>query len=92
MEKVRPDYDREVVQEEGYAENDDEEIRFTEEETPVQEMATDLNLSEANKELQKQLAACEEKIAKRQWNLMIKEIKNTMLMPLKMKIFRKLEF
>ena len=64
VEKVRPDYDGEVVQEEGYAENDDEEIKFTEEETPVQEMATDLNLSEANKELQKQLAACEEKIAK----------------------------
>ena len=59
VDKVRPDYNGEVSLEEGYAEHgDDDDIdehRFTEEETPVKEMASDLGLAEENIELKKQL-------------------------------------
>ena len=61
VEKVRPDYNGEVNREEGYAENDGEEDRFAAEETPVREMAKDLELAEENNELRKQFLDLQEK-------------------------------
>ena len=55
VDMVRPDYNGEVTVEEGYAEHDEDEQRFTEEETPVKEMANDLQLAEEKRKLKKQL-------------------------------------
>ena len=55
VDKVRPDFNGEVSVEEGYAEHDHDQDRFTEEETPVKEMAKDLELAEENIKLKKEL-------------------------------------
>ena len=61
VDNVRPDYDGEVDVEEGYIEPDDEDNRFAEEETSVQEMAKDLDLAEQNKKLKELLKAFQDK-------------------------------
>ena len=59
IDKVRPDLNGEIRREEGYLEPEDEEeaetAKFSEEETPVKEMAEDLALAERNKDLEKQV-------------------------------------
>ena len=57
IEKVRPDINGEIMQEESYAdyEKDTEDERFKEEETPVIDMAADLELAEQNKDLHKKM-------------------------------------
>lgn len=69
IEKVRPDYHGEVSVEEGYAEPNDDEERFTEEETPVKNMAKNLDLAEKNKELNKQLIESQEKVSQLQMEM-----------------------
>ena len=59
IEKVRPDYNGEVSKEEGYAEANDDETRFTEEETPIIEMASDFSLADQNKQLKKRVLELE---------------------------------
>ena len=61
VEKVRPDYNGEIDVEEGYIEPDEEDDRFAAEETPVQEMARDLNLAEEISNLKKQLKYFQDK-------------------------------
>ena len=63
IDMVRPDYNGEVNVEDGYVEHDDnedeeldkDEERFQEEETPIKEMAKDLEMAEENVVLKKQL-------------------------------------
>ena len=57
IDKVRPDINGEIDKEEGYAEteNDVDEARFREEETPVVEMASDLGLADQNSTLKNQV-------------------------------------
>ena len=57
IEKVRPDINGEIMQEESYAdyEKDTEDERFKEEETPVIDMAADLELADQNKDLHKKM-------------------------------------
>jgi hypothetical protein len=64
IDKVRPDVHGEVRKQEGYLEpeEEDETAKFTEEETPVVEMAEDLTLTEKNKDLEKQVADLLERI------------------------------
>ena len=64
VEKVRPDYHGEVNAEESYVEPDDDEDRFAAEETPVVELAKDLDLAEENTNLKKKMKDLEVKIDK----------------------------
>ena len=51
VDNVRPDYHGEETIEEGYVEPDQDDDRFAQVETPVQEMAIDLEMAEANRKL-----------------------------------------
>ena len=51
VDNVRPDYHGEETIEEGYVEPDQDDDRFAQVETPVQEMANDLEMAEANRKL-----------------------------------------
>ena len=53
--KVRPDHDGEVKVEESYLKPNDDEVRFAQEETPVVEMASELDSVEENKKLKKEI-------------------------------------
>ena len=65
IEKVRPDIDGEIVQEESYAdnENDADDERFKKEETPVIDMEVDLDLADKIKDLHKKIEDLEGKDA-----------------------------
>ena len=66
IEKVRPDYNGEVAREERYIDPaDDEEEneqRFTEEESPVKDMAEDLDLANENVQLKSKVTELERKL------------------------------
>ena len=55
IDKVRPDINGEIDNEEGYADHDDDISRFENEETPVAELAGDLELANKNTVLVKQV-------------------------------------
>ena len=55
IDKVRPDINGEIDNEEGYADHDDDVSRFENEETPVAELAGDLELANKNTVLVKQV-------------------------------------
>ena len=55
VEKVRQDVHGEIIAEESYIDPDDENDRFAAEETPVEELAKDLDLAEENSDLKKQV-------------------------------------
>ena len=66
IEKVRPDVNGEIDLEESYVDQENEDSddeRFQEEETPVVDMTLDLDLNEKNEELQKRMEDLSEKDA-----------------------------
>ena len=74
IEKVRPDVNGKIDLEDSYVDQENEdsdEERFQEEETPVVDMTLDLDLNEKNKELQKRMEDLSEKDA-----LNLKKIEN----------------
>ena len=64
IDKVRPDPNGEIKKEEGYVEQEIETntAKFTEEETPVEELAEDLAVAERNTNLENQVKNLQEQI------------------------------
>ena len=81
IEKVRPDFDGEIAREEGYIDpindHDDDNERFTEEESPVKDMAADLDLAGENIRLKSKVSELESHVNKLEaQNLESKEVED----------------
>ena len=84
IEKVRPDVNGEIDLEESYVDQENEDSddeRFQEEETPVVDMTLDLDLNEKNKELQKRMEDLSEKDALNLKKIESSHSKFSMLLP-----------